>query len=486
MTRSQKMQLAAVMTAASLLYLVHSLLRFRNFEAKGYDLGIFDQAVRQYALFSAPIVPIKGEDFHLLGDHFHPIIAALAPLYWLWDDPRMLNIAMTALLVSTAIPVYLVVRGWFGHRSGLLSAAALLLYWPFQAIINWDFHEIAFGVPIIAWVIWAIERHRPWLAVGLSAILLLVREDLGVTLIAIALVLALRRWWLPALTTAALGGLGYWFATEVVIPHFSPAGEFGYWEFTALGASAGAAVAFMLTQPWNAAVVLVDHPLKVGLWLLHFLPLWLLPFASPYVIIGAPILLSRLFNDRLNVWAPVYQYDAILAPVFLLAALDVLRRIAARTAPRTAGRLAVALPSTVLAVSLIGTLFFPQVFPFQRTLTAGNWEMTERAQAHERAVAVIPDGVCIEAADTAVPHLVDRTRVGLNGTTDAERLSWLIIDDRVEELGGSDPLTPREAFDRAEQLGFEPVIADDQGLWVFTRELDDDVDTTRCAEYLAR
>ncbi|GAB3189484.1 DUF2079 domain-containing protein [Nesterenkonia suensis] len=478
--------MAAVMTAASLLYLVHSLLRFRSFEAKGYDLGIFDQAVRQYALFNAPIVPVKGEDFHLLGDHFHPIIAALAPLYWIWDDPRTLNIAMTGLLVSTAFPVYLVARGWFGHRSALLSAAALLLFWPFQAIINWDFHEIAFGVPLIAWVIWSIERRRPWLAVGLSCVLLLVREDLGVTLVAIAIVLALRRWWLPAASTAVLGVAGYWFATEVVIPHFSPAGEFGYWEFTALGASAGAAIVFMLTQPWNAAVILVDHPLKVGLWLLHFLPLWLLPFASPYVILGAPILLSRLFNDRLNVWAPVYQYDAILAPVFLLAGLDVVRRIAARTAPQTGRRLAIALPSTVLLVGLIGTLFFPQVFPLQRTLTADNWGMSDRAHAHQRAVEAVPDGVCVEAADTAVPHLVDRTRVGLNGTTDVERLSWLIIDDRVEELGGSNPLTPDEAFVRADRLGFTPVIQDDEGLWVFSRELDDDVDGAGCADYLAR
>ena len=486
MTRPQKWQLAAVMTAASLVYLLHSLLRFRSFEAKGYDLGIFDQAVRQYALLKAPVVPIKGDDFHLLGDHFHPIIAALAPLYWIWDDPRMLNIAMIAMLVSTAIPVHLVVRGWFGHRPAMLSASALLLWWPFQAIVNWDFHEIAFGVPVIAWVIWGIERGRPWFAVGLAAVLLLVREDLGITVIAIAIVLALGRAWWPALTAAVLGGIGYWVATAVVIPHFSPAGEFGYWEFTALGASAGAAMIFLITQPWNAVPILFDHPLKVALWLLHLLPLWLLPLASPYVIIAAPILLSRLFNDRLNVWAPVYQYDAILAPVLLLAALHVVRRVADRTSQRTGRRLAVALPSTVLVAGLVGTLFFPQVFPLQRTITAENWAMGERAQAQQRAVDLIPDGVCVEAADTTVPHLVDRTRVGLNGTTDPDRLSWLIIDDDVAELGGTDPLTPEEAFTRADELGFEAVVQDDQGIWVLHRELAEDIDDAACAEYLAR
>lgn len=473
------------MTAAALVYLAHSLLRFRNFEAKGYDLGIFDQAVRQYSLFKAPIVPIKGEDFHLLGDHFHPIIAAFAPLYWLMDDPRVLNIGMIGLLVSTAIPVYLVVRGWFSHLPALLAAVALLLFWPFQALVNWDFHEIAFGVPIIAWVIWAIERRRMWLAVGLGASLLLVREDMGVTLIALALVLAIKRAWLPAVLTAVLGVLGYWFAVEVVIPHFSAAGEFGYWQFTALGPSAGAAVVFLLTQPWNALVILFDQPGKVGLWALHFLPLLLLPFASPYVILGAPILLSRLFNDRENVWAVIYQYDAILAPVFLLAGFDVARRIISRW-PRLKP-LAVGLPGAVIAVGLVGTLAFPGVFPLQRTVTAQNWTMNERAEAHERAVAAIPDGVCVEAADTAVPHLVNRTSVGLNGTTDEQNLSWLIIDDQVDELGGSDPLTPQEAFDRAQRLGFEVVIEDDEGLWVLQRDLGDSAGAgAGCAEYLQR
>lgn len=484
-----KVHLGLVMLLGAVVALVHSLLRFRNFEAKGYDLGIFDQAVRQYALLKAPIVPVKGEDFHLLGDHFHPIIALFAPLYWIWDDPRMLNVGMIGLLVLTAVPVYLVIRAWFSHGPALLAAAALLISWPFQAIVNWDFHEIAFGVPLIAWIIWAIERRRMWLAVALAGLLLTVREDMGATVLAVAAVLAVRRAWWPAAVTAALGLVGLWVAVGVVIPHFAPAGEFQYWEYTALGASATAAVATLFTQPWNAVAALFDHPLKVGLWLLHLVPLWLAPLLSPYALLAAPILLSRLWNDRLNVWAPVYQYDAILAPVLLLAAMDVIRRLVTSgvVLPRVklrrpaTPRLALALPATVLIISILGSLLFPQVYPYQRTVTAQNWSMSERAQAHARAVGQIPDGVCVEAADTAVPHLVDRTYVGLNGTTSEEDLQWLIIDEEVEELGGTDPLTPTEAFARAERLGFEAVTEDDHGLWVLHRQIPQ---PEKCGDYL--
>ncbi|WP_245829887.1 DUF2079 domain-containing protein [Micrococcus lylae] len=453
-SRGQWIQLGLLMAAFAALYVTHSFLRFAAYEAKGYDLGIFDQAVRQYAMFKAPIVPVKGVDFNLLGDHFHPILALLAPFYWIWDDPRMLGIVMALCLAVTAIPVYLFARRRTGHVTAMIASAALLLWWPFQAMVNWDFHEITLGVPIMAWLIWALDGHRAWLATALAVGLLSVREDMGITLVAIALVMAIRRHWWPALVTFVSGLVGYWFATSVVIPHFSPTGAFGYWQFTALGPDMGSSVTFLLTQPWNAVAVLFDHPLKVALWLLHFVPLLLLPLLSPVTLMALPIICSRLFNDRLNVWSPVYQYDAILAPILLMAAIEVAARLGLRW-PKVS-RLPTAVASVLLASGLVGTAFFPQVFPFHRTLT-GELHLRQHGQDLAHAVSLIPDGVCVEAADNAVPHLTTRTYVGLHGDIGDELSTWMIVDTKVDELGGWDPLTPDQALERAERLGFTEV-----------------------------
>ncbi len=466
--RRHRLQLAAVMAAATVLYVAHSLLRYRNFESKGYDLGIFDQAVRQYALFKAPIVPVKGVDFNLLGDHFHPIIALFAPLYWIWPDPRMLDFGMIALLVVTAIPVYSFARKHLGHRGGLLTAAALLLWWPFQAMVNWDFHEVAFAVPLMAWIVWAFDRSRYWLVVGLSAALLLVREDMGITLVAVAIVLGFHRQWGKAVLLAVSGVAGYLVVTKVLVPYFAPPDAMSYWQFTALGPTMGAAIAFMLSHPLKSIGLLFNHELKVLLWLMTFVPLALLPFFSPYVILVAPSLLSRLFNDRLNTWAPVYQYDAMLAPVLIMASVHVLAKIIART-----GRvkLRVGAPAYLLVLAFICTLFIHAVFPLGRTLTGANWAMPEIAKAQARAVAMIPNGVCVEAADTAVPHLVQRIYVGLNGDIGDELSSWMIIDFNVDELGGWDPLSPQQALERGKKLGFQVVSKDDHGIWVLHRDI---------------
>ncbi|GAA4365356.1 DUF2079 domain-containing protein [Paeniglutamicibacter cryotolerans] len=480
MTRAHKIHLALIMLGAGLLYLAHSLLRFRNFEAKGYDLGIFDQAVRQYALFKAPIVPIKGVDFNLLGDHFHPILATLAPLYWIWPDPRMLNVALILLLLATVIPVYLFARKHLGHVAGLLFSAALLLWWPFQAIVNWDFHEIAFGVPLVAWIIWAMDARRYRLAFWLSPVLLLIREDLGITIVAIGIVFAFHRQWLRAGLLMLIGITGYLVVTSVLIPMFSPEGTFSYWQFTALGPTAGAAIAFLVSHPLKSFAILFNHELKWLLWIISFVPLALLPFFSPYVIIGAPILLSRLFNDRLNTWGPVYQYDAILAPIFFMAAIQVLAKIIRRTGWN---KLRVGFPAYLLTLALICTFFVQSVFPLGRTLTGTNWTMGEYAQAQARAIAMIPDNVCVEAADNSVPHLVSRTYVGLHGDIGNDLSSWMIIDFNASELGGWDPLTPPQAYARAMKLGFTVVSADDHGIWVLHRDIPN---SPVCSSYLSR
>ena len=204
-------------------------------------------------------------------------------------------------------------------------------------------------------------------------------------------------------------------------------------------------------------------------------------------------------------WSPVYQYDAILGVIFLLAALEALARLLAWTdsraerrwgaaraegpssgsssavrwarsstavvAPASRGRrLPLVFTTTFLACAVLGTLVFPQVFPLQRTVTGSNWKLPEHARALDRAVQMIPDDVCVEAADNAVPHLVDRTYVGLHGDIGDELATWMIIDTTVEELGGWDPLTPDQALERGERLGYQVVSADDDGVWVLHRD----------------
>ena len=77
--------------AGGLLWL--SLLQFYSFLSAGYDLSIYSNAIWHTAHGQWFFDSVKNE--HLLGDHFGPILAILAPLYWIWESPIWLLIVQS-------------------------------------------------------------------------------------------------------------------------------------------------------------------------------------------------------------------------------------------------------------------------------------------------------------------------------------------------------------------------------------------------------
>ena len=63
------------------LYITFSVGQWRSLTVPSWDLAIFTEAAKSYSHFSAPIVPVKGPGYNLLGDHFHPILVLLGLVY---------------------------------------------------------------------------------------------------------------------------------------------------------------------------------------------------------------------------------------------------------------------------------------------------------------------------------------------------------------------------------------------------------------------
>src|SRR5664279_853285 len=66
-------------------------------DSPSWDLAIFTQAIRHYAHLQAPVSEIKGPGFNLLGDHFSPLLAVLAPVH------RAFPHVLTILLCQVAL-----------------------------------------------------------------------------------------------------------------------------------------------------------------------------------------------------------------------------------------------------------------------------------------------------------------------------------------------------------------------------------------------
>jgi uncharacterized membrane protein len=143
------------------VYLALSVTRHRRLHSTGYDLGISEQAVRAYAEFRAPVAELKGPGYHLLGDHFHPLLAAIAPVYRIWPSPITLLTVQALLFALSAVPVTRLATRVLGSGPGLAIGAAYGLAWGVQSAVEFDFHEICLAVVPLAFCLEQLVMRLP-------------------------------------------------------------------------------------------------------------------------------------------------------------------------------------------------------------------------------------------------------------------------------------------------------------------------------------
>lgn len=433
-----------------LVYVTYSITRVTQHLAAGYDLGIFDQAVRHYANFQPPIVSLAGPDYNLLGNHFHPIIAALAPLYWIWDDPRMLLIAQSALIAVSVWVVHGYARRHLDRRTADLAAVAYALGWPLQAMADFDFHEVAFAVPLLAVAIDALDRRSDRALLLSCLTLLLVREDMGLIVACIGALRVRRapRW--PAVVLMVVGPLMYFVVTRFLIPALATDGRFRFWSYDALGPDLPHAALFAITHPLATAALFFTPPVKTITLVLLFTPVALLALRSRLTLLTLPLLAACFLSSRENLWEPHHHYPAVVWPIIFLAAIDGARRM---NLPSRA-RVWTAVRVLVIAFPLVGLLSGGNVFPLHRMLNGDAFKITRHVRDQDKVLAAVPPGTCVEADDRLAGSLTRTNLVFVHVSPPREPADFLAIDLKAEKMDYGPASQPRVVRDQALARGY--------------------------------
>ncbi|WP_399089928.1 DUF2079 domain-containing protein [Streptomyces sp. BBFR2] len=408
-------------------YATLSLLRNLTAGSASWDLGIFEQAVRGYAHLGAPIVDLKGPGTNILGDHFSPVLILLAPLYRLLPSPMTLLTAQAALFALSSVPVTRTAARFLGRARGLAVGVAYGLSWGLQKAVDFDFHEIAFALPLLAFALEAVVRGRWTAAVCWAAPLVLVKEDLGVTAAAIGVVVLVRARRAVPLAVALIGfGLAATaVALGVIIPGFNGTGSYDYW--TKLGGEGAAG-------PGIGA----GEALHTLLWVL--LPAGApLALRSPLLLAAVPTLGWRFVSHEPHYWGIDWHYNAVLMPVVFLALVDALERSGRSPRPWLRS-LAGQLPAACLAAALALTC----TLPLSRLTEAATYRVPPQTVAANRLLATVPDGASVEADIRPLSRLVSRTRVFWIGDTRGIAPDYVAV-----QL--ADGRTPQQAAAEAEQ-----------------------------------
>jgi uncharacterized membrane protein len=330
--RTVKSPCTWLVLAAFVLYAAFAYNQYQQLQVGACDLGIFYQAAHGWAFHLWPNVPIKG--YSQIGDHFSPTFILLAPLLWVHDSPLTVVMAQAALLVASAIPIYLaIMRAWGSKTIASGITVAYLLSIGIQNSVAFPVHEVMFSAPLIAW---GLERAMAgkWTAASiLIGCTVFAKEDMGLLVIMFAVFALRHRKWRHALALTLWGAFMFILCLKVLIPHWNPNG-FTYsndYAKTLHSANFPDAVKYMLSHPRNTLHAIFNNPAKRDAWFHILAPVGFLCLASPIALMGLPMMLTRMLSDRDTEWGWYFYYDMPLMPIIFLGAVDGIQRISRLT-----------------------------------------------------------------------------------------------------------------------------------------------------------
>jgi uncharacterized membrane protein len=432
--------------AAFAAYTTLSVFKHLRLAPGSWDLGIYTEYVRQIAHLHAPVVTIRGVGFNLLGDHFQPIVALVAPFYRLFPSPVTLLVAQALLTAVSVVPVCRAARVLLGTGVSRVIGAAYGFSWGLQQMIIFDFHEIAFAVPLLACSLSALVRRRPRAAAAWALPLAFVKEDQGLTVAAIGLVMIAAavgarasrgaapsgralaspgdaRTWAWAGTLLVCWGLAWSvLAIAVIIPHFNPAHHYMYWSDGGVIASHG-----HLSAGGLLSQLARGGPEKLRTTGLVLLPVAFLALRSPLASVAVPGLALRFLSTNSSFWGTQWHYDATLMPIAFVAAIDGLARIEARAAQRPGRTDARASGYAAVAMALVAVVL-AFGFPLAQLWHSRTYQISAHVRAEWAAIAMVPPGTTVESTLTMLAPLATRDSTFWIGTPGNPVAHYIVYD----------------------------------------------------------
>lgn len=377
----------------SFLYATLSILRHDHFQSGGFDLGLYDQAVWQYSKFKIPYNTVK-ERF-ILGDHLTLTLPLLAPLFWLWEDVRILLIFQAVWLSFSSLGIF-----WFCRTKKLSPFISLNLsfvyglFYGIQYGVFFDFHPVMIGVGLIPWLIYFLESRQTKLFRLALVLLLLTQENMGLALAGLGLIYFFRKDYRRRALFFLAAGLAWSLMSAKIVSFFSPVG-FQYWPEISPNLNK------IISDFFNSQE-------KRLVWFHSFAWFSFLPLFSPGAVLAVVSDLAQYFitgPEFSRMWSPFMHHRAILAPFLFLGTVEVLGFLKKK-------KIRLELIVVFLAVSALGQQYFFH-FPLNKLVKPIYWQKEPWMDDNRALFKLIPDGAKVASQQNLVPHLSHRNEIYL-------------------------------------------------------------------------
>lgn len=304
-----------------------SALRFENFYAGRFDLGNMDQTVwntLQGNIFQFTN-PNGTNVVSRLAFHADFILVLLAPIYALWQDPRMLLLIQAIVVGAGAFFIYLLSRFVLKDKNISLAFSILYLLNPsLERAVIYDFHAVTMATTfLIASFYFLLKKNYWWF--GIFAVLAgLTKEQIWsvIALFGIYIFLIQKRKTLGAVVVVVSSFLFY-FLIWKLIPAFSGGAHFALSYYsTEAGINGPTALIEKFAFSPLSTLKTVLTPEKLDYLNALFAPLGYLSFISPfYLAFALPGFAINLLSAKAELYQIYYQYTSAITPFIFISGI---------------------------------------------------------------------------------------------------------------------------------------------------------------------
>ena len=394
-----------------------TVYRIKIFWAPSFDFGLFAQMFHNMKETGIAMTTVeRGKALSHFAVHVSPIYYLMLPFYCLFPTPETLQILQAAVLASAVIPMWLI-----GKRHGLgglprtLLCALLLLLPTSAGGASYDLHENCFLLPLVLWLMYAIDRESLILTFLFAILTLAVKEDAAVYVAIAALYLIIRclvnepkqhkKVLFTGIAMLAVSIIWFLLVTDYLAKHGDGVMTYRYDNFIYDGSgSLFSVVKAVLLCPLKMLFECMDEQ-KLTYLAQTMLPLLVLPLITRkferYLLL-IPYILLNLMSDYQYQHDVMFQYN-FGSSAFLLYLTAVNLSDIKWKLPRL-----IALCAAVLvSFSFFNSLILPEVDKVQKSYT----ENTEYYEGLSKALEIVPDDASVAAHHFYVTPLSARTEI---------------------------------------------------------------------------
>ncbi len=422
-----------------------------NFRTYGWDLGINNNAIFDYAHFRWNDCMIMQPAFtNVLSDHFSLYPIFFSPLYWLFGSWTMLIVQFASILFG-GLGIYIYVRK-LTHNT-VVSAIALAHFfsiWGIYSALSFDYHDNVVAAMFLPWLLYFFEKKNWKVTALFFAFILVAKENMALWAIFIGLGIAVHyaikkeyKNALIGLLFSLIAAIYFISVIKIIIPSLAtPGRDYLHYTYHALGDNFGQALVTMFKRPLYVLELLFsNHTGQVeadGIKLEFYTALMLAGgvsflFYPEFFIMAVPIIAQKVFNDLFIRWGINDHYSIEFAPVLTVSVFTLIHRLKQRK---------VMFSYLFFFISLISTIKFLDQRKSKwyksennRFYQKAHWVRNFNVNEVYQALELIPMHAKVSAQSQLAPHLAFRDFIyHFPHIADADYIALLTADENKYPL----------------------------------------------------